>query len=601
MAALQVHLKDLGVLNGTCHDGVAQFLAVPFAAPPVGPLRWQPPRPPPPWSEARDSPSRLPCCPQPNLLRSSTFRGHTLHGTEDCLVLNVFAGESAVRKAQEGKGARKGSSLKPVVFFIHGGAGKFGHCHTLSGQALGQHVCYVAANYRLGVFGWLAHPALSAEDEALAGQAAPEDEPGDSSEPSAVTTPRRRYGARQAAAGQAAPEDAKNVLAGSGNYAMLDLIAALRWVRNHASSFGGDPSNVTIWGLSSGAQYVANLLVSPPAAGLFHRAFIQSAVDLNNVRSLRHASDVWLGRSAEEWGVEFGKATGCNAGSDSKEQIALMRALDAKVLVTHSFDDEASDCYEATIDNRRLVCSVKPLSSAQALRDEDFHRVPVILGYTEQDGLGKEELEHTMFPQSDVTDMEGYRALLSREFGAASAEAESHYPHHPSPARPASRDRHVRLALGHLSKDLWYESATWCMADFLSRAVGPPAVFLYRFSEKVSEPLGRGRVVKRSFHGSDMGFWNGTQGGALGKTMKSYLVKFAETGNPNGGGLPSWNPHVAGSGRFMDLGPELSMRERTKQAAERYSFLAREYFGGRLLTQVPLADVPEGKRRRLKE
>lgn len=92
---------------------------------------------------------------------------------------------------------------------------------------------------------------------------------------------------------------------GSGNYAILDQIFALHWIQRNIASFGGDPKNVTIWGLSSGAQYVSTLLVSPAAQGLFHRAMVQSCSDLNNVRQVAGSCDVWLGKTAEDWGCEL--------------------------------------------------------------------------------------------------------------------------------------------------------------------------------------------------------------------------------------------------------------------------------------------------------
>ena len=107
---------------------------------------------------------------------------------------------------------------------------------------------------------------------------------------------------------------------GCGNYAILDQIAALRWVQKHIASFGGDPNNVTIWGLSSGAQFVSTLLVCPHADGLFHRAFVQSCCDLGNVRKLTSTTDVWMGRTAEEWGEAFGEALGCEAAEEDDDE-----------------------------------------------------------------------------------------------------------------------------------------------------------------------------------------------------------------------------------------------------------------------------------------
>ena len=118
-------------------------------------------------------------------------------------------------------------------------------------------LCVVNINYRLGILGFLAHPELSEEQN------------------------------------------------GSGNYAILDQIAALQWVGDNIRAFGGDPKNVTLWGLSSGAQYVSTLLVSPAAEGLFHKAMVQSCADLNNVRQACGSCDVWLGKTAEEWGHQL--------------------------------------------------------------------------------------------------------------------------------------------------------------------------------------------------------------------------------------------------------------------------------------------------------
>ncbi len=125
-------------------------------------------------------------------------------------------------------------------------------------------LCVVNINYRLGILGFLAHPELSEEQN-----------------------------------------QNENQNGASGNCAILDQIAALQWVRDNIRAFGGDSKNVTLWGLSSGAQYVSTLLVSPAAEGLFHKAMVQSCADLNNVRQVCGSCDVWLGKTAEEWGHQL--------------------------------------------------------------------------------------------------------------------------------------------------------------------------------------------------------------------------------------------------------------------------------------------------------
>ena len=209
--AARVTLRGLGDLQGEVTDGITRFLAVPFASA----ERWRPPVPPTPWAGRRSNPHVLPRCPQPPTDFGDpkhTLSGHTIQETEDCLVLNVYSPDLTPK-----------GQLAPIIFYIHGGAGKLGDCHrsSFSGQELAkqQGAVYVACNYRLGALGYLAHPALSAEDEA-------------------------------------APED---VPYGCGCYGILDIIAALKFVRAHGASFGGDPNNVTIWGLSTGAQFVGHL------------------------------------------------------------------------------------------------------------------------------------------------------------------------------------------------------------------------------------------------------------------------------------------------------------------------------------------------------
>lgn len=234
----RVELAGLGVLEGEYAVGgpsaVAQFLAIPFAAPVDGPCRWAPPRPPVPWAPAvRRNPFELPRCPQPRTASSRTFHAHRVVDDESaCLNLNVFIPLAADRSA-----ADDSLALLPIVFYIHGGAGKLGSAHegfdSLSAPTLaaGQRVVVVTTQYRLGALGFLAHPELAAEDEERAAD-----------------------GGEGWSAARGARERGVAGVAGCGNYAVLDLLAALRWVQAHAAAFRGDASNVTIFGLSTGAQ-----------------------------------------------------------------------------------------------------------------------------------------------------------------------------------------------------------------------------------------------------------------------------------------------------------------------------------------------------------
>lgn len=229
-------------LSGTAP--VHRFLALPYAAPPTGPRRWRPPQPVESWEGVRKTPKKLPVCPQLGGMGRATFAGHINEQTEDCLMLNVFTP------------TLDPAAKLPVLFYIHGGSGKHGTGMTprLGGDSLAAAgACFVNINYRLGVFGFCAHPELAAEHP---------------------------HGS-------------------SGNYAILDQLAALEWVQRNIVNFGGDPDRVTIWGLSSGAQYVSTLVCCPLARGLFHRAMIQSCTDLANLRHRTIRSDIWLNKSAE--------------------------------------------------------------------------------------------------------------------------------------------------------------------------------------------------------------------------------------------------------------------------------------------------------------
>ena len=220
---------SLGTIRGTAgRYGGHAWRGIPYAAPPVGPLRWRAPRPPASWKQLEAT--RFPnACPQ----FASAFGGvndapeGALIGHEDCLGLNIYAPAFAPSEVPQA-----GDRL-PVMFWIHGGGNTVGTSSFYDGSLLAseQNVVVVTVNYRLGVLGWLRHPKLNAGLDALER---------------------------------------------SGNYGTLDLVFALEWVRSHIGAFGGDPDNVTIFGESAGGQNVFTLLVSPPARGLFHRAIVQS-------------------------------------------------------------------------------------------------------------------------------------------------------------------------------------------------------------------------------------------------------------------------------------------------------------------------------------
>ncbi len=200
-----------GVVRGFAENGVSKFYGIPYAAPPIGPLRWRAPQPIEPWSDERDATRFGAACLQ---TVGSTFDMRTDEQSEDCLYLNVWTADCA------------SETRRPVMLWIHGGGnlGGAGSEQAFDGSRLAaKGIVAITINYRLGAFGFLAHPDVGA------------------------------------------------------NFGVLDYVAALQWVRINIAAFGGDPANVTIFGESAGAVAVRTLLSCPPATGLFHRAIIESA------------------------------------------------------------------------------------------------------------------------------------------------------------------------------------------------------------------------------------------------------------------------------------------------------------------------------------
>lgn len=247
-AAAPVVNAPAGAVKGTVEGDVRVFRGIPFAEPPVGALRWQPPQPMKRWDGVREATAFGPACFQPESKLSSVYSGPPVPMSEDCLTLNIWA-PANTRHA-------------PVFFWIYGGAlwGGASRDPMYDGRKMAERgVIVVSINYRLGPLGWLAHPELSAE------------------------SPQRI----------------------SGNYGLLDQIQALRWVKDNISAFGGDPTNVTIAGESAGGLSVMYLLASPPARGLFAKAIAESAymVSTQELKTRNHGTP-----SAEESGVALANA-----------------------------------------------------------------------------------------------------------------------------------------------------------------------------------------------------------------------------------------------------------------------------------------------------
>ncbi len=314
-AAPGVILTESGPVAGVLDGGVWRFLGLPYAAPPLGDLRWRPPVAPEPWTAVRLADAFGPACPQYD-------EAGAVFGDEDCLTLNVWTPAATLGNDRP----------RPVLLFIHGGGHEQGAASVTAGDrplydgqtfAAGQGLVVVTIQYRLGPFGFLAHPALTAE------------------------------GGRTA----------------SGNYGALDQLAALQWVHDNIAAFGGDPVRVTVFGQSAGSVSTCRLLASPLAAGLLQRAVLMSGACVATP----------LAR-AEANGRMVADQLGCAAAADvsaclrGKSTAAIMATLDPMDTGTDTLGRMA---YDGVIDGYVL-----PEAPRSLVAGRRHNAVPVLIGTT---------------------------------------------------------------------------------------------------------------------------------------------------------------------------------------------------------------------------
>jgi para-nitrobenzyl esterase len=306
-----------GAVQGFIQDGVAEFRGIPYATPPVGNLRWRPPEPPVPWSGVRDATQFGNICLQITTL--GPFAGPA-NANEDCLYLNIYSPD--VHPAPK--------ELLPVFVWIHGGGNVDGGSNDYDGSKLATqgHVVVVTINYRLGLLGFMSHPAIDAEGHLFS------------------------------------------------NYGILDQQAALRWVKMNITNFGGDEHNVTLGGQSAGSVDTESNVISPLAKGFFHRAIFESV--------LLEPTPL---ATAEANGVAFAVAAGCGSGTDAAAA-ACLRGLSAADIFTLSGTPSTEARYETqiTIDG-----TILPDRFTALIENGQFNHMPVMSGWTEDEanfGLG---------------------------------------------------------------------------------------------------------------------------------------------------------------------------------------------------------------------
>lgn len=430
--ASQVVKIKQGALNGSVTDGVAYHLGIPYAAPPVGDLRWKPPLPAAGWDGERDATQAGPVCQR----------------NEDCLTINV------VRPA----GAKPNAKL-PVMVWIHGGAyvtgtsmGAFGG-DTEGTEFARKGIVHVSLNYRLGRAGWFAHPALSKEGP-------------------------------------------------TGNYGMMDQIAALKWVQANVASFGGDPKNVTIYGESAGGISVLYLMLSPDAKGLFSKVIGESSFGRHLPTPLR---------DAEATGAKVAEAAGVT-GDDAAAAAALRKLPLTAIAPTGGIS--APGRPSPILDGRYIVSGI-----TQGFAADRQAKVPLMLG-------GNSHEASLFRPQPALLDLmpEERRANVLKVFDPQGTGDKARIVNDLSTVQSMTEpDRHIAR---------------------LHTKAGQPA-FLYYFSyvppsEQARKPYGAAHTDEIRFVFVSPKARLTPEDLPLAQAMNSYWANFAKTGNPGAVAGVTW-------------------------------------------------------------
>ncbi len=475
---------ELGVVEGTRLDsGVLRFSGIPYAAPPVGELRWQAPRPATAWDGSRAATEFSPACWQPLSPPGSFYDSGPIERSEDCLYLNVWTG------------ADHAEAALPVMVWIHGGGLQTGTGSTplYDGESLaGRGVVLVTINYRLGPMGFLAHPDLSA----------------------------------------------KHKTGASGNYGILDQIAALQWVQTNIARFGGDPGRVTIFGESAGSWSVNYLTATPLAAGLFQRAIGHSGGIFWPMPTLADAKSEGV-RVAERLG----------AGD-----IAAMRAASVQDVYRAAGESEALR-FVGVNDGHVFPRDVYDIFAAGKQNDVD-----TIVGFNSDEGTA-------LFAGAGETTLDSYRQSLADAYHDHADAMFAVY--------PAATDEEAHVAAYENLADNYFawQMRTWAR---LQSSTGSRPIRMYFFSRV---PPWEEAARYGSYHAAEIVYafdnlhrstefrddpgpfnhaWDDTDR-ALADTMADYWVNFAATGDPNGDGLPDWPVYDPDADGVLELGDKIGV------------------------------------------
>ena len=463
---------DKGKVEGTLDliKHTPLFLGIPYAAPPVKERRWKPPAPVTAWQGVREASDFGPRCPQ---VDDSVWTKPT-PTSEDCLYLNVWTPASG--------------GNHPVMFYIHGGgylvgdAGDMGIGPLLNGVhlAANRNVVVVTINYRLGIFGFLTHPELTTESSHHS----------------------------------------------SGNYGLLDAVAALQWVKRNIAAFGGDPLRVTIAGQSAGASAVHALTASPLAKGLFHRAIAESGSSIG--RRSRELAET------EKDGVKFAEAKGAHT-------IADIRAIPAKDLMGGG----GGIRFGVVVDGWFL-----PADIAAIIAQGKQHDVPILTGLTADEGSAS--------PTYGNLKPDEFWKQAQQRFGDLAETFQKLYPSGDQTQSAASQKQSAReqgmVSMYHWAADRARTSKAKAWTYYFSRGIPWPEQpqFGAFHTSEVPYVFGNLSLLNRPWQPVDR---------QLSATMMGYWVNFATTGDPNGAGLPAWPAFEKNKRLTMELGEKPGPRQ----------------------------------------
>jgi para-nitrobenzyl esterase len=472
---------EQGLLAGTtgARPDVRVYRGIPFALPPVGALRWKPPQPPVSWQGVRQATEFSNACWQtPYPSSASIYQSKLPPLSEDCLYLNVWTP------------AKSGKDRLPVMVWIHGGGFTRGSgtSSAYDGSNLAHKgVVVVTLNYRLGIFGFFAHPALTAESEHHA----------------------------------------------SGNYALLDQIAALQWVKKNIAAFGGDPQCVTIFGESAGSWAVNALMASPLAKGLFHRAIGESGGSFSPMK---------MPAEAEKAGEGLAASLGV-----TEDVLKTLRAKTAEELLKASSEQNVRQA----VDGWVLPQDVYTIFAQGKQND-----VPLIVGFNSDEGT-------TLAPQGANLKKEMFLSGVQQRYANVADQFLKAY--------PAGSDEEAVASFFAAYRDsvFGWEMRTWAR---LQAKTGHHPAYFYYFTHR---PPGPQSDRIRAFHAADLAYvfgnfvwpfpWEDADR-KLSDAITTYWTNFARTGNPNGEGLTPWPAYDANTDQAIQFGDSISIRSQVNKA-----------------------------------